>query len=99
MGVAPWYLHGWLNFLRDDPDYHGNVRHYLQKARQVHVMSPTDDEEMVAHIDEILAEVAEEAPTPGPEDALEYTEENPERAEAIAEILDNEEDPEEAMEG
>ena len=27
------------------------------RARQVHVMSPTDDEEMVAHIDEILAEV------------------------------------------
>jgi len=97
--VAPWYMHGWLNYLRDDPDYHGNVRHYLTRARQVHVMNPTDDEAMVEHIAELLAEVGEEAPPPPPEDTLEYSEENSERAEKIAEILDREKDEEvEAME-
>ena len=25
--VTPWYLLGWLNYLREDPDYWGNVRH------------------------------------------------------------------------
>ena len=29
--VAAWYLHGWLNYLRNDPDFHGNVRHYLKR--------------------------------------------------------------------
>ena len=29
--VAPWYLLGWTNFLREDPDYWGNVRHYLSR--------------------------------------------------------------------
>jgi len=86
--VAPWYLHGWLNYLRNDPDYHGNVRHYLTRARQVNVMNPTDDEAMVQHIEEILAEVGEESiATTSVEDTLEYTEENSERAERIAEIL------------
>ena len=91
--VAPWYLQGWLNYLRNDPDYHGNVRHYLAKARQVHVMNPTDDTAMVEHIAELLLEVgegeaAEQAVAVG--DTLEYTEENLERAEKIADILDKE---------
>jgi len=91
--VAPWYLQGWLNYLRNDPDYHGNVRHYLAKARQVHVMNPTDDTAMVEHIAELLLEVgegeaAEQAAAVG--DTLEYTEENLERAEKIADILDKE---------
>merc|ERR1711890_154831 len=94
--VAPWYLHGWLNYLRDDPDYHGNVRHYLSRARQVLVMNPTDDEAMVQHIEELLAEVGEETiATPAVEDTLEYTEENSDRAERIAEILDSEKQEEE----
>lgn len=101
--VAPWYLQGWLNYLRNDPDYHGNVRHYLTKARQVHVMNPTDDTAMVEHIAELLQEVgegeAEQVEEAG--DTLEYTEENLERAERIAEILDKEveeEGEDEAME-
>jgi len=99
--VAPWYLHGWLNYLRDDPDYHGNVRHYLNRARQVHAMNPTDDDAMVQHIEELLAEVGEEAPAAAVEDTLEYSEENSDRAERIAQILDREKESEaeeEAME-
>jgi len=91
--VAAWYLHGWLNYLRNDPDFHGNVRHYLKRAQQVHVMSPTDDEAMMEHIKELLAEVGEkeEEEVEGAEgdDQLEYTEENMERAQEIAQILDN----------
>jgi hypothetical protein len=42
---------------RNDPDYHGNVRHYLARAKKVHALSPTDDEAMLEHIEEILAEI------------------------------------------
>jgi len=104
--VAAWYLHGWLNYLRNDPDFHGNVRHYLKRAQQVHVMSPTDDEAMMEHIKELLTEVGEEeveeAVEEGGSNPLEYTEENMERAEKIAQILDTdgtrEEDEDEPME-
>ena len=99
--VEPWYLLGWLNYLKDDPDYWGNVRHYLGKAKQVHVMNPTDDEEMIKHIDEILAEVGEDEDeaAEGDRENIELHEEDPVRAERIATILDNEEtDPgDEAM--
>jgi len=98
--VAPWYLHGWLNYLRNDPDYHGNVRHYLSKAQQVHTMNPTDDVAMVEHIEELLAEVEAEAVVqPQETDNLDYTEEDSHRAETIAGILDKEmEEDQEAME-
>ena len=57
----------------------------------MHVMSPTDDEAMMEHIKELLAEVGEEEEeAEGVEgnDQLEYTEENMERAQEIAQILD-----------
>ena len=61
------------------------------RAQQVHVMSPTDDEAMMEHIKELLAEVGDEEEVEGVEgnDQLEYTEENMERAQEIAQILDN----------
>ena len=73
----------------------------------MHVMSPTDDEAMMEHIKELLTEVgeeeSEEAVGEGGSNPLEYTEENMERAEKIAEILDTdgtrEEDEDEPMEG
>ncbi len=42
---------------RNDPDYHGNVRYYLERAQKVHAISQTDDEAMLEHILEILAEI------------------------------------------
>jgi len=93
--VAPWYLHGWLNYLRDDADYHGNVRHYLNRAKQVHTMNPTDDDQMVQHIEELLNEVGQEESESEPvRDDLEYSEESQERASQIAQILDEEKEPE-----
>ena len=73
----------------------------------MHVMSPTDDEAMMEHIKELLAEVGEEDSEGALEEEesnpLEYTEENMERAEKIAQILDTdgarEEDDDEPMEG
>jgi len=87
--VASWYLLGWLNYLRDDPDYHGNVRHYLTKAKQVHTRNPTDDEDMVAHIEELLAEVGEEIEQ-GKDQLEDLTLEDGdlEKAAKIADILD-----------
>jgi len=91
--VAPWYLLGWLNFLRDDPDYHGNIRHYLSKAKQVHTMNPTDDDAMVAHIDEILSEVGEgEGNDTEQLEDLTLEEDDPVKAAKIAEILDRDEE-------
>jgi len=99
--VAPWYLLGWLNYLRNDKDYWGNVRHYLGRAKQVQVMNPTDDDQMVQHVEEILAEVGEEdAQTELLED-LSLNEGDHEKAELIANILDKEKedsDSEEQME-
>ena len=68
-------------------------------------MSPTDDEAMMEHIKELLTEVGEEEVEEAVEESnpLEYTEENMERAEKIAQILDTdgtrEEDEDEPMEG
>jgi len=91
--VAPWYLLGWINFLREDPDYWGNVRHYLTKAKQVQVMNPTDDEDMVKHIDEILAEVGtDEDVNEANKTDLELTDGDNEKAEKIANLLDQEND-------
>jgi len=99
--VAPWYMLGWLNYLRNDPDYWGNVRHYLAKAKQVQVMNPTDDDQMVQHIEEILAEVGEEDAQTEPLPDLTLNEGDHEKAELIANILDKEKeesDSEENME-
>ena len=96
--VAPWYLLGWLNYLREDQDYWGNVRHYLSRAKQVHVMNPTDDEDMVKHIDEILAEIgADEAGDDTAED-INLNEDDTEKAEKIASLLDQENQESEEME-
>ena len=69
-------------------------------------MSPTDDEAMMEHIKELLAEVGEEDGESSVEEEsnpLEYTEENMERAEKIAQILDTDgtrdEEEDEPMEG
>ena len=99
--VAPWYLLGWTNYLREDRDYWGNVRHYLGKAKQAHTQQPTDDEEMVKHIDELLAEVGVEEESEEVAADLELGEEDTEKAEQIANIFDSEqrdEEQEEVME-
>ena len=94
--VAPWYLLGWLNYLREDPDYWGNVRHYLARAREVHVRNPTDDTEMVKHIQEILAEVGEEEQeeeASQTREGIDLDDEDQERLEKVADILDKESEP------
>eukprot|EP00092_Neocalanus_flemingeri_P029936 GFUD01032502.1.p1 GENE.GFUD01032502.1~~GFUD01032502.1.p1 ORF type:complete len:362 (+),score=138.10 GFUD01032502.1:53-1138(+) len=88
--VFPWYLLGWLNYLREDQDYWGNVRHYLGKAKQVQVMNPTDDDQMVQHIEEILAEVGEDEDQNETREDFTLNEGDQEKAEHIANILDRE---------
>ncbi len=65
--VETWYLLGWLNKLRaevaDEDGYEGNARFYLSKAREAQKKNPTDDADMVAHIEEVLEELG-----PGEED-------------------------------
>lgn len=62
--VDPWYLLGWLNKLRADFEkdqiYTGNARYFLNKAKEVHAKNPTQDQEMVRHIEELLTELGPE---------------------------------------
>ena len=96
--VTPWYLLGWLNYLREDPDYWGNVRHYLTRAKEVQAKNPTDDQEMISHIEEILAEVGQEEEVV--EDPSDNTadiglhDEDQERLEKVVNILDKDSEPE-----
>ena len=93
--VTPWYLLGWLNYLREDSDYWGNVRHYLTRAKQVQVRNPTDDQEMINHIEEILAQVGEEENQDNDEtrEGIDLNDEDQEKLEKVANILDKEFDP------
>lgn len=88
--VTPWYLLGWINFLKEDQDYWGNVRHYLKRAKQVHVMNPTDDEDMIKHIEEILTEVGAEIEPAETAENIDLAEDDQENAERIANLLDKE---------
>ena len=50
--VETWYLLGWLNRLRAigpeaEEGYNSNSRFYLNKAKRVNTINPTDDSEMV----------------------------------------------------
>ena len=94
--VTPWYLLGWLNYLREDPDYWGNVRHYLSRAKQVQAKNPTDDQEMISHIEEILAEVGQEEVVEDPSDItadIGLHDEDQERLENVVNILDKDCEP------
>ena len=55
--VNSWYLLGWLNYLRKEEEYLGNARFYLNKAKQVHAINPSDDDALVGHIEELLVEI------------------------------------------
>lgn len=92
--VTPWYLLGWLNYLREDPDYWGNVRHYLTRAKQVQAKNPTDDQEMINHIEEILAELGQQEEDPNDTTAdIELHDEDQEKLEKVVNILDRDCDP------
>merc|ERR1719213_1406642 len=52
--VAPWYLLGWLNYLREDPDYWGNVRHYLARAKKTDLELTDGDNEKAEKIANLL---------------------------------------------
>merc|ERR1719322_1053284 len=87
--VETWYLLGWLNRIRatteEESGYDGNVRFYLGKAKEVHKKNPTDDTDMVQHIDEILAEV-------GPGESVKDEEEEEEGWEDVQSSGDEEEE-------
>ncbi|CAG0888571.1 unnamed protein product [Darwinula stevensoni] len=54
--IDPWYLHGWLNYLRGE-EFHSNARFYLHQAIQVHKKTGSDDSEMVQHTEDLLKEL------------------------------------------
>jgi len=73
--VDTWYLLGWLNKLRADFErskvtdskdedtsegYLGNARYYLNKSMKVQRKTPTDDTELISHIEEILKEIGDD---------------------------------------
>jgi len=72
--VDTWYLLGWLNKLRADFErenvknkdddlaegYLGNARYYLSKSLKVQHKTPTDDTELISHIEEILKDIGKD---------------------------------------
>lgn len=92
--VETWYLLGWLNRLRaettKEDGYDGNARYYLNKALAVHKKNPTDDEAMVQHVHELLAEL-------GPDDEEGGDDEDDENWEDVA-SSDDDNDGVDAME-
>eukprot|EP00088_Acartia_fossae_P065902 TRINITY_DN813_c0_g1_i1.p1 TRINITY_DN813_c0_g1~~TRINITY_DN813_c0_g1_i1.p1 ORF type:complete len:377 (-),score=93.86 TRINITY_DN813_c0_g1_i1:195-1325(-) len=63
--VATWYLLGWTNYLRskNENEYLGNARFYLNKALEVNKKASTDDAQMLEHIKTLLEELGEEQET------------------------------------
>lgn len=54
--VEVWYLLGWLNYLRK-ADFEENSRFYLKKCKEVAGKCSTNDDAMMSHVDELLAEL------------------------------------------
>ena len=78
---------------------HTDVRHYLSRAKQVQAKNPTDDQEMISHIEEILAEVGQQGEGEEVEDPSDITadidlhDEDQEKLEKVVNILDKDCDP------
>lgn len=88
--VSTWYLLGWSNYLRskEEEGYLGNARFYLSKALKVNKKSPTDDKDMLAHIEELVEEIGEDKDEESTvEDEQRLVEAEPE---AVAALLDGE---------
>jgi len=93
--VNTWYLLGWSNYLRckEEAEYAGNARHYLEKALTVNTKCPTDDEDLIEHITTLIDELKEMGATA--DDDNESDDENEPRItdlepDQIAEIFDRE---------
>lgn len=82
-----WYLIGWANFLMGE-DFKGNARFYLNKCKKLCVKLKYEDEELLKHVDELLAELG-----PGNDD----DDEDEETAENIPEIEIDSDSEEEKM--
>ncbi|XP_066959729.1 uncharacterized protein [Macrobrachium rosenbergii] len=60
--VDTWYLMGWSAYLRGE-EHRDNARYLLHRAMEVHKANPSDDVQLVEHLEELLAELG-----PLPED-------------------------------
>lgn len=83
-----WYLLGWANYLHGK-DYYSNARHYLAKAKEIFTKVKSEDQQLFAHIEELVTELGPE------EDAEENAEGNGNAAE-LENYSSGEEDMDEA---
>ncbi|KAK2143665.1 hypothetical protein LSH36_823g01024 [Paralvinella palmiformis] len=58
--VEVWYLLGWANFLQGN-DYKSTAKYYLEQAQKVSKDTQFDDDQLIAHIDELLEEIGQVA--------------------------------------
>lgn len=56
--IEVWYLLGWSHYLHGDV-YKNNAVFYFKKAKEVYKKTGVADEDQMAHIDELLAEMAD----------------------------------------
>ncbi|XP_068223940.1 uncharacterized protein [Palaemon carinicauda] len=61
--VDTWYLMGWSAYLRGE-EHRDNARYLLHRAMEAHKANPTDDAQLIEHLEELLAELG-----PLPEEA------------------------------
>lgn len=72
---------------KSDADYAGNARHYLLKAQEVNKITPTDDTDMMEHIQTLLEELGSGISEPPGSDEINIG--NIE-ADKVADMLDEE---------
>lgn len=51
-----WYMIGWANYLQGE-DYKSNARFYLKKCKEVYVKTKYEDDGLLKHTEELLAEL------------------------------------------
>lgn len=54
--VDTWYLMGWSSYLRGE-EHKDNARYLLHRAMQVHETTPSNDEQLIEHLEELLTEL------------------------------------------
>lgn len=54
--VDTWYLLGWLNYLQGE-DHKDSARLYFHRAKQVHAIAPSEDNQLIEHLEELIQEL------------------------------------------
>ncbi|XP_042878957.1 probable assembly chaperone of rpl4 [Penaeus japonicus] len=54
--VDTWYLLGWLNYLQGE-EHKDSARHFFHRAKQVQALAPSEDSQLIEHLEELVQEL------------------------------------------